>query len=162
MRWGPCACAASADLARLIAWLDALCEHDIVDRSEGAIQEAVRDALRDEKRVAAAYLFGSLARGEATTAGDVDLALVVKDGLEGMERSLLVRELLVNLGRRLPGWELDIRLLDELPTALRGRAVTEGRLLFERDPEARVRAEVRARMAFHDFQYFERYGTENA
>jgi hypothetical protein len=57
--------------------------------------------------------------------------------------------------------ELDIRLLDELPTALRGRAIAEGRLLFERDPAARVRAEVEARMAFHDFQYFERSGMED-
>jgi predicted nucleotidyltransferase len=128
--------------------------------SEETLEEAVREALRDEEKVAAAYLYGSLARGEANASSDVDLALVVTGGIEEMERTLLLREILVKLGRRLPGRELDVRLLDELPTAVRGRAIAEGLLVFERDPVARVRAEVAARMDFHDFQYFERYGTE--
>ena len=60
------------------------------------------------------------------------------------------------IGRLVPGRSIDVRLLDELPTAIRGRAVSEGILVFERDPVARVRAEVAARLAYHDFQYFER------
>jgi predicted nucleotidyltransferase len=129
-------------------------------RTEGALEELIREALLDEKRIAAAYLYGSVARGEATALSDVDLALVVTDGMEEKERSHLVRDVLVELGRRLSGRKLEVRLLDELPTAVRGRAIADGRLVFERDPAARVRAEVEARMAFHDFQYFERYGTE--
>jgi predicted nucleotidyltransferase len=122
---------------------------------------AVEVVLGDEPQVAACYLYGSMAR-DSESARDVDLALVPSGRVEEKERAALQRRVLLGLGRRLPGHTFDVRFLDELPTSVRGRVVTDGILVFERDPVARVRAEVAARMAYHDFLYFEASGAREA
>jgi predicted nucleotidyltransferase len=116
---------------------------------------AIGSALRCQPGVAAAFVFGSLARGEGTGLSDVDVALVVT-GKGQMERAIVVRDVALALGRALPGRTFDVHALDELPTAIAGRVVTEGKLVFERDAAARVRAVVDARMAYHDFAWMER------
>lgn len=112
-------------------------------------------ALREDGRVAAAFVFGSVARGETTGLSDVDVALVIAATSES-ERAGLVRDVALRLGRAVPGRTFDVHALDELPTAIAGRVVTEGKLVFERDAAARVRAVVDARMAYHDFAWMER------
>ena len=119
----------------------------------------LRDALETEPSVAAAYLYGSVARSAATPLSDVDVAVVVTGDLDDRLRDELLRRATRRLGGALAGSRVEIRLLDELPAAIAGRAVTEGLLVFERDPVARLRAEVRARMLYFDFQPFERRGT---
>lgn len=116
------------------------------------------DALRDQREVAAAYVYGSMARGRATPLSDVDVAVVLAPGVEPQARGGLQRRLIAVLERAAPGRPVEVRFLDELPVAVRGRVVTEGRLVCERDPAARVREEVKARMEYHDFLAFERAG----
>lgn len=118
--------------------------------------KAIGEALRTEKRVAAAYLHGSVARNEENALSDIDLALVIAPGSDEHGRGVLIRRLLVELARRAPGRSFDVRFLDELPAAVAGRAMNDGELVYERDAAARVRAEVAARMAYHDFLYTER------
>jgi predicted nucleotidyltransferase len=122
---------------------------------EAEIRKVVAQALSGEEHVAAAYLFGSFARRQATALSDVDLALVVAETCSDLERGRLIRRLLVELGGTAPGTSFDVRLLDELPVAIAGRAVTEGELVFERDAVTRLRTEVATRMAFYDFAWFE-------
>jgi len=119
----------------------------------------IREALHDDERVGAVYVYGSLARGESTALSDVDLAVVQKGEPGLTERGELLRSLALKLGRLAPNRNFDVRLLDELPTAVRGRAVCEGTLLLENDAVTRLRAEVTARLDYHDFQRFEREGT---
>ncbi len=121
-------------------------------------EKVVREALRDEEKVGAAYLYGSVARGEDSRLSDVDVALVATRDLRPDERGPLLRRAAVKAGRLAPGRSFDIRFLDELPTTIRGRAISDGVLVFERDPVARVRAEVAARLDYHDFLLFEREG----
>jgi predicted nucleotidyltransferase len=121
----------------------------------GELRALIASALGDQERVAAAYVFGSVGRGEASPLSDVDVALVLDQRYGALERAVAVREALVALGRSVPGTEFDVHVLEELPAAIAGRAVTEGELVFERDAAARVRAEVAALMAFHDFAWLE-------
>ena len=79
------------------------------------------------------------------TKSDADVALVLTGALSSLRRGQL--RVVLALARRAAGVRFDVRLLDELPTAVRGRVVSEGRLVFERDPILRVRAEVAARYA---------------
>jgi predicted nucleotidyltransferase len=123
-----------------------------------SLKKIVSEALCDEPKVGAAYLYGSVARGEDTNLSDVDLALVPTGELRQGERGSLLRRVLLKAGRLFPGRLLDVRFLDELPTAIRGRAIADGTLVFEGDPVARVRAEVAARLDYHDFLLFEREG----
>jgi predicted nucleotidyltransferase len=126
----------------------------------GELRAIVGEALRAEEQVAAGFLFGSVARQEASALSDVDLALVVAESCGGRDRGRLVRRLLLQLGVNAPGSTFDVRFLDELPVAIAGRAITEGELVFERDAAARVRAEVATRMAYYDFSWFERASAE--
>jgi predicted nucleotidyltransferase len=118
--------------------------------------KAISEVLRTENGVAAAYLYGSVARSEETALSDTDLALVISPGSDEHERGVIVRRLLVQLARQAPGRSFDVRFLDELPAAIAGRVMNDGELVYERDAAARVRAEVAARMAYHDFLYTER------
>jgi predicted nucleotidyltransferase len=109
--------------------------------------------------VAAGYLYGSAATGRATPLSDIDIAVVAAADLAAERRGALLRDLVTALERAHPGEAFDVRFLDELPVSVRGRAVTEGRRVLDRDPRLRVEAEVRARMEYHDFLVFEREGT---
>jgi hypothetical protein len=62
------------------------------------------------------------------------------------------------VGRALSGRRVDLRFLDDLPVAVRGRIVYEGVRVFERDAVVRLRQEVKARLEYHDFLAFERGG----
>jgi predicted nucleotidyltransferase len=127
-------------------------------RVPNSLELVVHEALAAEGKVGAAYLFGSVPRGEETGLSDVDVALASTRDLRPDERSPLLRRVSLRMARLAPGRRFDVRFLDELPTAIRGRAVTEGILVFEGDPVARVRAEVEARLDYHDFLLFEREG----
>lgn len=127
-----------------------------VSREE--LLDRIVETLGEESAIAAAYLFGSVGRGTATNLSDVDLAIVLEPGLDLHQRGSLLRHVTMLMGRACPGRAFDIRCLDELPAAVAGRVVTEGMLVFERDPALRVAAEVRARMLYHDFLPFELLG----
>jgi uncharacterized protein len=106
--------------------------------------------------VAAAWLFGSVARGTARAGSDVDVAVLtagppergldaLKLGLEGeIERALGVPAQLV--------------VLDGAPVDLAHRVLRDGVLLCEPDRSARIRFEVRTRNAWWDLlPYLEDY-----
>ena len=123
-----------------------------------ALAETVGEVLAAEQGVVAAYLYGSVARGDATRLSDVDVAVLPAETVVASERGTLLRRLVTLLERRHPGQRFEVRCFDELPVALRGRVVTEGRRLVDRVPSLRVQAEVKVRMEYHDFLAFERCG----
>jgi uncharacterized protein len=122
----------------------------------------VSSVLTQQPEVAAAYLYGSAAAGRATALSDVDVAVIPCADLASERRGALLRELTVALERSYSGARFDVRFLDELPLSIAGRVVTEGRRVSDRDPARRVAAEVRTRMAYHDFLIFEREGMRAA
>jgi predicted nucleotidyltransferase len=126
---------------------------------DATLVAAISAVLEDRVEVAAAYLYGSAAVGRAGLLSDVDVALVPAGGVSAKDRGPLLRELTVALERAYPRAPFDVRFLDELPVSIRGRAVANSRRVLDRDPSARVAAEVRARMDYHDFLFFEREGT---
>lgn len=81
--------------------------------------------LDDAKRVLAedgdvlfAYLFGGLARGEATPLSDVDIAICARDAAEPAELKLQLRDKITDA---LGTTELDLVLLNSAPLGLLGR-----------------------------------------
>jgi len=128
------------------------------DNAEDELIAAVAFTLAQRPEVGAAYLYGSVAKGRATPLSDIDVAIVAANGVAPTVRGALLRDLSVDLARARPGAVFDVRFLDELPVSVRGRVVTEGRRLLDRDSSCRLEAEVRARMEYHDFLIFEREG----
>ena len=98
--------------------------------------------------LAAAYLFGSFARGEARPDSDVDVGLLYSkpppSTLEG-QPYLAGAELESLLGRR-----VDLVVLNAAPVDLVHRVLRDGILLLEPDRSARIAFEVRARNQYFD------------
>lgn len=100
--------------------------------------------------VVCAYLFGSVARGDAGPGSDVDVAVLLEapppPTLEGAGFRL-EGDLERALGR-----PVDLVVLNRAPVDLVHRVLRDGVLVFEADRAARVRFEVRARNQYFDLR----------
>lgn len=103
-----------------------------------------------QEGIAAAYLFGSVARGTAGPGSDVDVGILYAEdpprtlqglgfGLEGELEKLL----------QLP---VQVVVLNRAPVDLVIRVLRDGRLLVDRDRSKRVQFEVRSRNEFWDLE----------
>ena len=118
-----------------------------------AIELQLREFLTanaERKGIAAAYLFGSVARGTARPGSDVDVGILYSEepprtlkglgfDLEGDLEDLL----------ELP---VQVVVLNRAPVDLVMRVLRDGKLLVNRDRSKRVRFEVRARNEFWDLE----------
>ncbi len=111
----------------------------------------IRAALEARPGVLEAYLFGSLARGEAGATSDVDVAVYLDDALTSVERGLLVLELTAELMGRLGTNDVDLVALNAAPPLLYYRVLRDGERLFERDARATTGREGRALSRYCDW-----------
>jgi predicted nucleotidyltransferase len=96
----------------------------------------------------AAWLFGSAARG--ARARDLDLGLLVERIPTTLELEDLRAEIAADLG-----WaaeKLDLRVVNRADPVFLGNFLRDGKLLYERDPEARIRFEVWATKQWCDYR----------
>ena len=96
----------------------------------------------------AVYLYGSEARGEATPASDVDLAILYARP-PNLTLDALPLAVEADLERAL-GRPVQIVVLNHAPADLVHRVLRDGHILVDRDRSARIRFEVRARNEFFD------------
>ncbi|PYQ63780.1 MAG: nucleotidyltransferase domain-containing protein [Acidobacteria bacterium] len=118
-----------------------------------AIEASLRDFLSrsaEREGIAAAYLFGSVARGTAGPKSDVDVGILYEKDppltleglglrLEGDLESLL-------------GKPVQLVVLNHAPVDLTIRVLRDGKLLVDRDRTKRVRFEVKTRFEFFDLE----------
>ena len=107
--------------------------------------------LADQPDVDAAYLFGSVARGQANQLSDVDVAVLLTPGINAEAAAERQVALMVALNR-FSDREIQVTLLNAAPPLLAYEIVREGRLLCERDPLARIGFEVRSMKFYFDLQ----------
>lgn len=100
--------------------------------------------------VAAVYLFGSVARGDAGRASDLDVGILFRSAppatLEGQPYDIAA-----DLERRV-GVPVDVVTLNTAPPDLRIRVLRAGQLAVEHDRSARIRFEVATRNEFFDLE----------
>ena len=113
--------------------------------------ENLRRFLSTRPDVIAAYLFGSVARGRAGPRSDVDIAVLLEEGLEPFERFerrlRLMGELEAFCGR-----EVDVVVLNDVTPVLQHQVLRYGRLLYEKDHMARVAFEVQVQRTYADLK----------
>ena len=121
-----------------------------------AIDEALREVLLADDRIAYALLFGSTARGDTHPFSDVDVAIGLRSGVKFDLHDIggLISEL-----ERAVKRDVDVVILDKAPPGLAYRVFRDGRLLVEKDRSARVERQARAILEYLDFEWAERLCT---
>ena len=122
--------------------------------SKENLKESIKKLIADyrpvegEEQVAAAYLFGSHARGEASSNSDLDLAILFARSPESTLKGIgqrLASQLEIELGK-----EVDLIVLNKASAELVHKILKEGYLLIDRDPSLRVSFEVKKRNEYFD------------
>ena len=121
--------------------------------------ETIKGIFRNNKDVAAyfaqhtdvvaAYLFGSVARGQANNLSDVDIAVLLKPDLNPeacVERQLQLMVALDDVADR----EVQVTILNRTPPLLAYQVVRDGLLLYERNRLERIAFEVRTMKLYFD------------
>ncbi len=112
-------------------------------------EEALRAFFANENAgLVAVYLFGSVARGTAARASDVDVGVLL-DRAPARTFESLPLDLEGRLERAV-GRPVQVVVVDPAPADLVHRVLRDGILVLETDRAARVRFEVRSRNEYFD------------
>lgn len=114
--------------------------------------DRVARRLSEDSRVEAVYLFGSQASGEADDRSDVDLAVLLAEGVSLADELRLRAAAVDELHRD----DIDFVVLNDAPPLLRYEVVMGGRRLFARDDASAEDFEYRAVLRYLDTEYLRR------
>lgn len=117
-------------------------------RAADVAREVAR-ASAHESRIVAAYVFGSVARGTATSLSDIDVALLVTPGSAPADVCGRVAD---ELSRQFGTDRVDVVSLNHVPAPLAYRVIREGRLVVCRDSARVERFVADTVLQYLDFQ----------
>ena len=106
--------------------------------------------LSHEKPIIAAYLFGSMSKGNATEKSDIDLGILLKDNFDLLSNFDYKLRLMGEL-KDLTGRSVDIVFINSADPILQQQIRKHGKIIFERDKRKRIAYEIRARKNYFDF-----------
>lgn len=115
------------------------------------IDDSLRQVVRREPEVLAAWLFGSRGRGAGTPRSDVDVAILLTRGASKAILNRLSSELAGTLGM-----DADVVDIAASTPVLGFEIVAHGRRIFERDALAADEAEERCLREYLDTDYMRR------
>jgi len=111
-----------------------------------------------QEEVVFAYLFGSVARGQAGPLSDVDVAVLAQEGLDSRTLFDLRLRLLGDLMQQLGTESVDVVIMNQAPLALNYRVFRDGVQLYCRNRQRRVLYQADIVSRYLDFKPFlERY-----
>lgn len=114
------------------------------------LEQAIRAYFADRSEVAAVYLFGSEARGSATAASDVDIAvLYARTPSPSLDSPAFADQAALERTLERP---VDLVSLNRSSVDLVHRVLRDGRLIVEREPAQRIAFEVSARNRYFDLK----------
>ena len=116
------------------------------------IAPQVAALCHEQPAILAAYIFGSVARGNANDGSDVDVAVLL-DQRKAAEFSLL--SWMALLEERLE-CQVDVVVLNKANELLKYEVRRTGTLIFDRAPDQRKRFDILSRKAYEDFLYLHR------
>ncbi|MBX3274563.1 MAG: nucleotidyltransferase domain-containing protein [Sandaracinaceae bacterium] len=116
---------------------------------DSALRARLEAVLGAYPGLVAAWVFGSVARGDERADSDVDVAVLLGRGDRPQRLSDLPLDLEAALAEAV-GREVDLVALDWAPVDLIHRVLRDGVLVLERDKGARIRFEVDARNRYFD------------
>jgi uncharacterized protein len=101
--------------------------------------ERIRPILAEYPQIAAAWLFGSAARGELRPDSDLDIGILLRDPrATGVDEYALLGELTARLETVDPPRPVDVVLLEHQGPVFAHEALIDGILIHEPDRERRI------------------------
>lgn len=110
--------------------------------------DKIRKFATEHKEIITIYVFGSVATGKERLGSDIDLAIMVRGDIRGLQRIELETWVSNLLGR-----DVDITVFGQSMPLLQHQILKYGTLIYETDPLERVRQEVSARSAYMDTKF---------
>ncbi|OGD86204.1 hypothetical protein A2164_02020 [Candidatus Curtissbacteria bacterium RBG_13_35_7] len=115
------------------------------------IKKTIIDYFSKKPEVAAVYLYGSYARGEANINSDIDLAILVTNKKKysgfGIPQVVFAAEL-----KKLTGKEVEIQDLGVCRVDFAHRVLAEGELLISNNQKARIQFEEKTLRVYFDLK----------
>lgn len=111
------------------------------------LENLIAEQCQSRKEILAAYIFGSLAKGQATSTSDLDIAVLLD---EKRETSFDFLEFKVALEQILD-LEIDLVVLNQAGQVLKHQVRRDGKIAFDRHPEKRKHWEIMSRKFYQDF-----------
>jgi predicted nucleotidyltransferase len=108
--------------------------------------------ILQHKPVSLAYLYGSMATGRTGPFSDVDIALLVDEGLSPLNRLKLMLRVQLELADQADIADADVRIVNDAPLVFRGRVVSDGILVYARNEQERIDFETSTRLRYFDYQ----------
>lgn len=126
---------------------------DMAEDEASTIERALVEYFAERAEgIDAAYLFGSVARGDFTAESDVDVAVLLAGGAP-KTLSQLPTALEGDL-TEVAGRPVQVVVLNDAPVDLVHRVLRDGHLLHQGNPSRRIAFEVRARNEYFDLKPF--------
>ena len=117
------------------------------------LDRAIGSVLGKYPEIAAAWLFGSEARGDARPTSDIDVALLFEQrGTTALEVYELLGRIAAQLENVAPGRRIDLVLMEQQGPIFQHRVLDEGRLVHDANPRRRVDFESDAMVRYLDFE----------
>ncbi len=138
-------CTHACQCARMMAPSHLLQYDPSVDTNE------IGRAIATYPRIASAWVFGSVARGDAGPQSDLDIAVLLRGSLDSADTRALYT-LSAELERFSPSGRVDIVVLGPQGVVFRHRVLSEGVLVLDADPELRLDFEERTIREYLDWK----------
>jgi len=131
---------------------------EMVTKAIRALRSQLTERFEGRSEIIAVYLYGSHAEGHANALSDMDIGVLVRDGLAKERLWELEDFLAADLGRALRTDNLDLIVLNLAPLRIRYEVITRGKVLYSADDGARADFESYSLHRYWDFQkYLEEY-----
>lgn len=124
---------------------------ELKDHISEDLSKRIIDFLSRHVDIVAIYIFGSVATAKNRSGSDIDVAIMVRGQVNGMEQAQLETSL-SNILRK----DVDLVMFGEATPLLQHQILKYGDLIYERDPKERTRQEVAARREYLDTTFLYR------
>ncbi|NIR49480.1 nucleotidyltransferase domain-containing protein [candidate division KSB1 bacterium] len=125
-----------------------------------SLKRHVKAFAEEVKEVLVVYLHGSVVEGFAREDSDLDLAVVISDA---NKKNLMRLQLRYTefFDLRFKDREIDLKIINQAPLAVKFSVLQKGEIVFSRDEELRTAFEVDVIKRFLDFRhYYDAYNKE--
>ena len=116
------------------------------------VASLLTEALEPRKEVLEAYLFGSMARGDARPSSDIDVAVFVDESTAAPSAFGIATDIATDLIAALGCNDVDVVILNQAPPLLYHRVLRDGVRLFSRDLARTTAREGQALSRYLDFK----------